>query len=180
MGLPVFKHEFDEVVAAMPPLPKLVFSRSTSGDPLTDIRQRVEIFSARLDDWHSQARRWVPEIRALFEHAATAGESESIEMMLHNQMPRLLAELKSLIDEISLGLVQLRELFSQMKAHRSAEVLPLITLAQNDVDEAFAKLLRIVDHVRDDIRAIEWDFDPESKGGTAFDSPDDLIASLNS
>lgn len=181
MGLPAFKIEFEEVAAAMPPLPRLVLSQPTGEDPLVGMHRRVEIFSTRLDLWRSEAKLWVPGLRALFEHADEAGEVAAVEMMLQEKLPRLLADFDALLDELSNGLAELRSLFSLMRSRLEPDALPLLTTVEAAVDEAFAKLRRIVGEALDEIKTIEWDFDPSARGGNRpFNNPDDLIAFLNS
>lgn len=180
MGLPVFKHEFEEALSAMPALPELIFSEIPRGDPLASISNRHDALRVRFEDWRFKTVKWLPELRSVFERASKDNDVATINSLIDEALPELLAVFDNVSMQVSDVALQLKTAFEGIERRSPPELRDRIGLVQKNTGATLEACQDIVRDIRSRIKAMEWEFDPSARGGPSFDNADDLIASLNS
>lgn len=180
MNLPTLKSDFEGIVGRLPS-PPAIEDALGSGTPLeNEIEGAYERFLRATREWQSQMLEPLPGIRTLFESARD--NPEALSFLLNNAMPQLMAAIDNALsrrDERSAVPPEVRERLDLLVAMRPASRDFADAMARKWAAVLVAQR-EVLEDLHDRLKAIEWDFDPDARGGEAFEDADDLIASLRS
>lgn len=187
MGLHALKEDFDGIVArfSAPPEPfydSITFDSVNGGPSIEALEQQADAahrqFQNDMRVWRTRLFECLALIEDLFVKAQD--DPEALAYLIEDAVPNAIR----VIDE------NLSSAEARLGGHPTLKALldwgPIlnpsatvffekIAALEPEVRKVHADILR---EFRDRLKAIEWDYDPDARGGETFDTADELIASL--
>lgn len=180
MGLPAFKHEFEEVLASLPPTPSPARSVAKLDNALGVFDAAAETYSQSIEGWGLRMGTIVDRLKDMFQRASAERDPAVLRYLIDELVSQIIRDLDKQVDE-------LEEWISAplLKKFELADNSPLASYAWRIVEDMEKKSLKVVNFhfesiidIRDQLRMLIWDNDPDARGGPSFDRVDELIASL--
>ena len=177
MNLPALKTDFESVVARIPSPPPLESTFESLDDDVDVIYKR---YQRAMMVWRTELLNSLPEFERLFENAKD--DQDAIKFLIESGMPQLIRAVEEALRNIQSKSEIPAEFQSRLNfvASISPPARGIARKIKKRWAAACSSQIKILDDFRDRLKLIEWDNDPDARGGEVYGAADDLIASLRS
>ena len=181
MNLRALKGDFEGVMARFPSAPKFEPALDLARSIEEDVDIAFKRFQRTMIAWRSQLSMYLPEVENVFKNVKS--NPEEIDFLLYVALPRVLSMVDDSIEveeKNKISLVSLQKQLGEFVeiSNKSEGLLRIIEEIEEFGVATCNAHVETLENLHDRLKAIEWDNDPDARGGEVFENADDLIASL--
>jgi hypothetical protein len=180
MGMPAFKSEISEAIAVIGPPPSFIVPESGSADPEAVFERALNSYRRQIMAWRSDTLALLPRLDSLLIQAQEAAGVDGVRELMADLMPVLWRALDDALAHAERTAdidpaIRAKLTFAARVSPEAAKTIKAIIKKYRNASESYRQSL--ID-LHDRLKIVEWDHDPDARGGPSFDNADDLIASL--
>lgn len=168
MSLPAFKREIEEAVAAMPRAPSFSPQSAASAEDEADFDQALKAFRRAIMIWRSDMLAYVPKLDGALSKMGEGSSPEVVKIALNALMHQIDGVMEAGLAHAEKQVEIPPEVRSKLAL--AGGLSPQARKAAKSIEKKWRRAATdyrdILIDLRDRLKAVEWDHDPDARHGT--------------